>query len=83
MTFDFTYGGLQYKYEDGWIHEHRGSNFYIKVCPVLAELKDNLDDFTLDQRVTVMRAILHGYFHGDAAGQREKIREFKRVFDID
>ena len=78
-----TFGGLQCRYEDGWIQEHRGADFYNNVCPVLVDLKEQLESLSLEQLEIVMRAIIHGYFHGNAAGQREKIREFKRVFDID
>lgn len=83
MSFEFIYGGEWYKYEDGYIKQQRGVDFYIYFCPVLDDLNDKLKDLPIDQCQVIMEAIVHGYFHGHASGQKYKIREVKRVLDID
>ena len=82
MSFEFMYGGEWYKYEDGHINQERGTDFYVYFCPVLNDIKDTLKDLSIDQCQHIMEAIVHGYFHGHAAGQRYKINEVKRVLDI-
>ena len=83
MTFEFMYGDDWYKYEDGWIHNKEFGNFYLHLCPVERELKEQLETLDLTQRRIIMSAIIHGYAHGRTAGQKDKIREFKRMFNID
>ena len=83
MSFEFMYSGEYYKYENGWLYQQRGSDFYIPFCPVLIDLNNKLQDFSAAQLLIIMKAILHGYFHGEATGQKHKIQEFKRVFALD
>lgn len=83
MSFEFMYGCEWYKYENGWIHRNTCCDSYDRVCPVLFDLTENLESFPAEQLNNTMCAILHGYYHGFAAGQAEKIKEFKRVFKID
>ena len=83
MSFEFMYGDTWYKYEDGHIRQQRGTDFYMYFCPVLNDIKDTLKDLPVDQCQLIMAAIVHGYFHGHAAGQRYKTTEFKRVLNID
>jgi hypothetical protein len=83
MTFEFMYSGECYKYEDGSIRQPRGNGFSVFICPVSSDLKNKLNDLSADQLQSIMVAILHGYFHGFDTGRRDKIKEFKRVFDID
>ena len=83
MTFEFMYGDDWYKYEDGWIHNKPYGAGYFHLCPVERELKEQLETLDLTQRRIIMSAIIHGYTHGRVAGQKDKIREFKRMFQID
>ena len=82
MTFEFRYGDTWYKYEDGHIKKQCGLDFYDYFCPVLIDLSDKIQDFSADQLKSIMEAIIHGYYHGHAAGQKHKIQEFKRIFKI-
>ena len=80
-TFEFMYGDSWYKYEDGLIHKqgtHEG--WWIPLFQV-----DDLDlsSFDATQLPTVMFALMCGYGHGIVRGKKEKIAEFKRVFNID
>lgn len=83
MTFEFMYGGEWYKYEDGYIKKEYGTDFYVRFCPVQSELTDIIESIDIEHLRIIMAAIVHGYFHGEAAGQKHKIQEFKRVFNID
>lgn len=83
MSFEFMYGDTWYKYEDGHIRQQRGTDFYMYFCPVLNDIKDTLKDLPVNQCQLIMAAIVHGYFHGHAAGQRYKTTEVKRVLNID
>lgn len=83
MSFEFMYDGEWYKYECGCIKMQRGDDFYVYFCPVSTRLNDKLKDLSIDECQTIMEAIVHGYIYGHAAGQQAKVREFKRVFDID
>lgn len=83
MSFEFMYGDTWYKYEDGHIKQQRGTDFYMYFCPVLNDIKYTLKDLPVDQCQLIMAAIVHGYFHGHAAGQRYKTAEFKRVFNLE
>ena len=84
MSFEFMYAGKWYKYDQGWIQQRQGSSdFYIKICPVNYYLHDKLDSLSADQLKSIMEAILHGYYHGFTAGRRDKIKEVKRVLDLD
>lgn len=81
MSFEFMYGDFWYQYVQGWIY--KCGRYKEQVCPVLRELQDTLPDFSADQRSKIMGAILHSYFNGHDVGKKEKIKEFKRVFNLD
>ena len=77
------YGDSWYRYEGGHIKKRLSFDCYDYFCPVCVDLSDKIDSFSDDQLKSIMEAILHGYFYGVGEGKKEKIREFKRVFDID
>ena len=83
QTFEFMYGYTWFKYECGYIHRQNSFGHWTKYCPVLSELEDKLSDFAPDQQKTIMEAIIHGYIYGISDGKYEKIREIKRMLDID
>ena len=82
MSLEFMCDTVWYKYEDGWIHKKRSFDLYERLCPVLYELRYELENFSADQQKTVMEAILHGYGQGVVDGNQEKIQEFKKVFKL-
>lgn len=81
-SFEFMYGGEWYKYENGYIMNKHGFDFYDYFCPVLADLNDKLDVLTADQLHSVMGAIIHGYMTGFARCREDKIREIKHVLKL-
>lgn len=83
MTFEFMYDNNWYKYENGRIKKKCCFDFYDYFCPVLTDLNDKLNDLSADQCKSIMEAILHSYFYGIGEGKKEKILEFKRVFQLD
>ena len=83
MSFEFMYGTEWYKYEDRHIKKKRGFDYYEYFCPVHVDLNNNLEGLSTDQLKNIMEAILHSYFYGIGEGKKEKIKEFKRVFNID
>ena len=82
FEFEFIYNDSWYKYSSGWILKQDDRGKYDFCCPVLATLKPMLEDLTADQLRTIMGAIVHGYIQGKQDGKKEKIQEFKRVFDL-
>ena len=82
-SFEFMYGAAWYKYEDGHIKKKSSFDFYDYFCPVHIDISNKLKDLSIDQCESIMEAILHGYLYGFAQGKKEKIKEFKRVFQID
>lgn len=83
MSFEFIYNYATYKYDTGWIYKKKNSSIYEGICPVNNDLKNNLTTFSAEQLQIIMCSVLHTYYHGYAEGQRAKVKEFKRVFDID
>ena len=82
--FEFQYNGTWYVYRSGHIYKKKDKETYFDcACPVFHELSEKLDSFSTEQLHTIMRAILHGYTWGKHDGRNEKIREFKRVFNLD
>lgn len=83
MSFEFMYCDTWYKYENGYIYRQNCFGHYGKLTPVMQELTHSLEDYSLDQKQTIMCAILHGFTCGKLAGSADKVREIKRVLDID
>ena len=83
MSFEFMYGDTWYKYECGYIHRQNCFGHYGKLVPVMRELDDQIDSYSLDQKQLIMGAIIHGFTHGKLAGAEDKTREIKRVLNID
>ena len=84
--FEFMYGDTWYKYDshgDGYIHRQNIYGDYVKHCPVPQGLAERIDEFDLSQCRIIMEAVIHGYVHGKLAGANDKVREIKRVLDID
>ena len=80
QTFEFMYGDTWHKYADGYIFSQNG---YECVIPVVRELNQTIDNFSLPDKQTIMCAIVHGYIHGKYAGAEAKVREIKRVLCIE
>lgn len=79
-TFEFMYGDTWYKYSDGCIYKQdQVNNFSIKVCSVMSELCEHLDEFDLIQRRLIMSSIISSY----CCGKEDKVKEIKRLFNID
>ncbi len=83
ISFEFMYGDSWYRYENGYIYRQNYFGQYEKFTPVVQELSSSLEDYSLDQKQTIMCAILHGFTYGKLAGSADKVREIKRVLDID
>lgn len=81
--FEFMYADCWYKYEHSWIYKRNVRGDYYKQCPVLPDLVRMLEDLYIDQRHTIMAAILYGYYAGKPAGAADKVNEIKRVLCID
>ena len=79
-TFEFMYGDTWYKYEDGYIYSQNG---YGPGIPVVRELEQIVDNFSLPDKQNIMCAIVHGYTYGTYAGAADKVRELKRVLCIE
>ena len=82
-SFEFVYGATWYKYENGRINKKNCFGSYDYFCPVHVDIHNQLKDLSIDQCKSIMKAILHGYICGIAEGKQEKIKEFKRVLQID
>lgn len=80
---EFTFGDIIYKYENGWVYYKSDYGYFYKLCPVLAELEGILELFTLDGQITILEAIVHGCLYGYNDGKTAKIKEIKRVLNID
>lgn len=83
MSFEFMYCDTGYKYENGYIYRQNRFGHYGKLVPVVQELRCSLEDYSLDQKQTIMCAIIHGFTCGKLAGSTDKVREIKRVLEID
>jgi hypothetical protein len=84
--FEFMYGDAWYKYDshmDGYIYRKTASENYVLYCPVARELTERIDEFDLSQCRIIMTAVVHGYVHGKLTGANDKVREIKRVLDVD
>ena len=79
-AFDFMYGDTWYKYAYGYIYSQNG---YDPGIPVVKELQQIIDNFSLPDKQNIMCAIVHGYTYGTYAGAEEKVREIKRVLEIE
>ena len=97
MIVRFEYGKEQYKYDSdrGWITKPNPKypdavNFETKVCPVFRELfskkdpltEDPLDDFRHEDRIYILKAILHGYSFGYDSGASAKAYDIRRALNI-
>lgn len=80
QTFEFMYNDTWYKYADGYIYSQNG---YEPGIPVVRELTQIIDNFSLPDKQNIMRAVVHGYTYGTYAGAADKVREIKRVLCIE
>lgn len=80
QPFEFMYGDTWYKYADGYIFSQNG---YEPGIPVVRELKQIIDNFSLPDKQNIMCAIVHGYTYGIQAGAADKVKEIKRVLCIE
>ena len=83
QTFEFMYGDTWYKYADGYIYRQDIYGDYEKRIPVVKELNQIIDNFSLPDKQTIMCAIIHGHTYGKYAGAAYKVREIKRVLCIE
>ena len=81
--FEFMYGDTWYKYEDEYIYRQNIYGNYEQMIPVVRELDQTLDNFSLPDKQNIMCAIVHGHTYGKLAGAANKVKEIKRVLDID
>lgn len=82
-SFEFMYGDTWYKYEDGYIYRQNIYGNYEQMIPVVRELDQTLDNFSLPDKQNIMCAIVHGHTYGKLAGAATKVKEIKRVLCID
>ena len=80
QTFEFIYEDTLYKYADGYIFSQNG---YERGIPVVKELNQIIDNFSLPDKQTIMCAIVHGHTYGKYAGAEDKLKEIKRVLCIE
>ena len=80
MIFEFMYNNTWYKYADGYIYSQNG---YEPGIPVVRELKQILDNFSLPDKQNIMCALVYGYTCGIQAGAAVKAREVRRVLGIE
>ena len=83
QTFEFMYNDTWYKYENGYIYRQNIYGNYEQLTPVLQELNRCINDFSLPDKQNIMGAIIHGYTCGKLVGAADKVREIKRVLNID
>ena len=83
QTFEFMYCDTWYKYERGYIYKQDIYGVYVQLTPVVQELNHCIDDFSLPDKQNIMCAIVHGYTCGKLVGAGDKVREIKRVLNID
>lgn len=81
--FEFMYGDTWYKYEDGYICRQNIYGNYEQMIPVVRELDQTLDNFSLPDKQNIVCAIVHGHTYGKLAGAANKVKEIKRVLFID
>ena len=80
QTFEFMYNDTWYKYADGYIFSQNG---YERGIPVVKELNQIIDNFSLPDKQNIMCAIVHGHTYGKYAGAEAKVKEIKRVLCIE
>ena len=83
QAFEFMCGDTWYKYEDGYLHRQNIYGNYEQLIPVVRELNQTIDSFSLPDKQNIMCAIVHGYTCGKLVGAGDKVREIKRVLNID
>ena len=87
MSFEFMYYGSWYKYEDGKLMKRNSLGNYIdsldRVCPVLSELQQQMEDIQEEVRPVVLQGLIHAYGYGIVDGKKKKIAEVKRVLGLD
>jgi hypothetical protein len=83
LSFEFMYANTWYKYENSWIYRQNIYGNYEQMIPVVRELGQTLDNFSLPDKQNIMCAIVHGHTYGKLAGAANKVKEIKRVFCID
>lgn len=81
--FEFMYGDTWYKYENGYIYRQNIYGDYIQMIPVVRELSQSIDNFSVPDKQNIMCAIVHGHTYGKMAGAADKCKEIKRVLCID
>ncbi len=81
--FYFMYNGTDFRYKDGSIEKLRGVDHWEYFCPVHVDLHSKLEDLYLDQRHTILEAVVHAYSFGFREGKIEKAKELRRALDID
>ena len=81
--FVFRYGDNWYKYENGYIHRRNIYGNYEQMIPVVKELDQTIDNFSMPDTQNIMCAIVHGHTYGRMAGVADKVNEIKRVLCID
>ena len=82
QTFEFMYNDTWYTYETGYIYS-AGSYNYKQGIPVVRELEQIIDNFSLPDKQNIMCAIVHGYTYGTYDGAANKVKEIKRVLCIE
>lgn len=83
MTVEFKFEDTIYKYEYGKLYYKDRWNCFVYFCPVLIDTQEILENFTNDERITILKAIIHSCLYGYSDGKKAKIREFKNVFNLD
>ena len=83
LQFEFMYADTWYKYEGGYIYRQNIYGNYEQMIPVVRELDQTLDNFSLPDKQNIMCAIVHGHTYGKLAGAANKVKEIKRVLCID
>jgi hypothetical protein len=77
------YGDTWYRYEDGYIYRQNIYGGYEQRIPVVKDLIQTLDNFSLPDKQNIMCAIVHGHTYGKFAGAADKVKEIKRVLCIE
>ncbi len=83
MEFEFIFEDTVYKYEHGKLYYKDRWNYFVYFCPVLIYLQEILENFTNDERILILKAIVHSCIYSYSDGKKAKIREFKNVFNLD
>lgn len=79
----FMYNGTDFRYKDGRIGKLHDVDHLEYFCPVLIDLHSKLEDLSLDQCQTIMKAVVHAYSWGFREGKIEKAKELRRVLDLE